>query len=125
MALFTLPWAWTSPTLGTFPPGEASTLSPPKKQARRTPATGSTKGLASRVSALEADVVLLRGSMVAIATDVQSLKLTVHQMDERTVRGEKLMLMVQLEQRRIARTIDAIADKLEVVHTPLPPTGTD
>lgn len=52
--------------------------------------------------------------MGSISEDVASLKVSVKHVDERTLRGEKLMLQMQGEQRKMAHTVDRIAEHLHV-----------
>lgn len=71
-------------------------------------------GLESRVSTLERDVSMLKNSMSALSEEMSALKFAVKQVDERTLRGERLMLDMQGEQHRMSRTIDRIAQTLNV-----------
>lgn len=71
-------------------------------------------GLESRVSTLERDVNMLKNSMSALSEEMTALRFTVKQMDERTLRGERLMMDIQGEQHRMSRTIDRIANTLNV-----------
>jgi len=49
-----------------------------------------------------------------LSEDVSALSTTVKRVDERSQRGEKLMLEMQGEQRKQSRTIDRIAVALHV-----------
>lgn len=85
-----------------------------KRQTKARSSREPLDGLASRVSTLERDVHALKASMGALNEEMSALRFTVKQMDERTIRGERVMLDVQGEQRRMSKTIDRIAATLNV-----------
>lgn len=90
-----------------------------RSAARKSP---SLDALASRVKALENDFSAMRGDMTNLSDDVAGLKKVVKQVDERTLRGEKLALEMQGEQRRTAKMIDRIAAHWNLtVEPPVPP----
>ncbi len=85
----------------------------------------SLSALATRVQALENDFSAMRGDMTSLSDDVAGLKKVVKQVDERTLRGEKLMLDMQGEQRRTAKMIDRIAQHFSLtVEPPVPHSAT-
>lgn len=49
-----------------------------------------------------------------LGEDLSALRTTVKHVDERTLRGEAVMLSMQLSQRRVERVLDAVAEKLQV-----------
>lgn len=73
--------------------------------------------LSQRLQQVEGDVRVLK-------QDHAILRDHIRQIDERTLRGERLMMEMQMEQRHMARTLDAIAQKLDIqplaTLTPLP-----
>lgn len=58
--------------------------------------------------------------MGALSEEMSALRFVVKQVDERTLRGERLMLDMQGEQRKMSSTIDRIA---EVLHVPVKKEG--
>lgn len=88
----------------------------------RTPvqrATRKVKNRAATLSALRARVFSLEQSYFEMRADVTSLRgdlsevqHTVQQMNERSQRGEKLMLEMQGDQRRMSKVLDSIAQTL-------------
>ena len=82
-------------------------------QKKPKPALGLVK-LRARVEALETDFNVLKADMDNLSDELGSLRTTVKQVDDRTLRGEKLMLEMQGEQLKISRTIDRIALHLNV-----------
>lgn len=52
--------------------------------------------------------------MGALSEEMAALRFTVKQVDERTLRGERVMLEMQGEQRKMSGTIDRIAQALNV-----------
>lgn len=60
----------------------------------------------------------VKGDMGALSDEMFALKTVVTQVDKRTLRGEKLMLEMQGEQLRAGRTIDRIAQRLELAPEP-------
>ena len=74
------------------------------------------KILEGRVLALEHDTQEMRDNMERLSEDVQLLHATIKQMDERTIRGERLMMEMQGEQRQQSKVLSEIAAHL------LPPT---
>lgn len=87
---------------------------------RRTPRAPVTlvslpiEGLERRVTALEHDVHSLRTGMHSLSQEMSALKHAVKQVDERAMRGERLMMEMQVEQLRMAKTLDRIAHALQV-----------
>lgn len=73
----------------------------------------------ARVEALERDSKQMRNEMGKLTEELGALRVTVHQVDERTRRGEKLLMHMQGEQRQMSKTLDRIADHL---HVPPPPS---
>jgi hypothetical protein len=63
---------------------------------------------------LELDMHSMRTKMDDLGDDLLALRTTVKQVDERTLRGEAVMLSMQLSQRRVERVLDAVAEKLQV-----------
>jgi len=90
----------------------------PKKKHRAAPkkakANPALAKLRQRVEALETDFHALRTDMGNLSDELGSLRMTVKQVDDRTLRGEKLMLEMQGEQLKISRTLDRIALHLHV-----------
>jgi hypothetical protein len=60
------------------------------------------------------DFTAMRGDMSNLSEEVAALRFTVKQVDERSQRGEKLMLDMQGEQRKMSRVVDRIAAVLKV-----------
>ena len=54
--------------------------------------------------------------MSHLTEELSALRYIVKQMDERTLRGERLMLDMQGEQLRMSRAVDRIASALHVNH---------
>jgi SMC interacting uncharacterized protein involved in chromosome segregation len=73
--------------------------------------------LQSRVEQVEGDVRALKYEVDTVRQDLTALTISMRQIDERTIRGEKLLMEMQGEQRRTNRLLEGIAAKLEV-----PPT---
>ena len=80
--------------------------------------------LSKRVQQVEGDVSSLRSEVTAFKEDMTVLRTQIRQIDERTLRGERLMMEMQIEQRHMARVLDAVAAKLEIppvlAPTPIP-----
>lgn len=76
--------------------------------------------LQTRVEHLERDSSEMRSDMFKLTEELGALRVVVKHVDERTLRGEKLMGLMQIEQRRQTRTINRIADALDVEHEPEP-----
>ena len=79
--------------------------------------------LVKRVTQLEKDMLDVRGRMGRLGEDLSALRISVKQLDERTLRGERLMMDMQLDQRlmakeqtHMARTVERIATALHVGH---------
>lgn len=70
--------------------------------------------LQKRVHSLEVDVRTMNDRMDTLSHELVALKVVVKQVDERTIRGEHLMLEMQGEQRKISKTLDRIAAHLHV-----------
>lgn len=49
-----------------------------------------------------------------LGEDLSALRTTVKHVDERTLRGEGVMMSMQVEQHRMSRVLDLVAEKLEV-----------
>lgn len=71
-------------------------------------------GLEARVKKLEEDMHEMRAKMTDFGDDLAALRTTVKHVDERTLRGERVMLSMQVEQHRMSKNIDLIAEKLQV-----------
>lgn len=71
-------------------------------------------GLELRVTTLERDVSVLKNSMSALSEEMSALRFAVRQMDERTLRGERVLLEMQGEQSKMRRVVERIADALNV-----------
>lgn len=71
-------------------------------------------GLEARVSTLERDVHMLRVSMGSLNEEMTALRYAVAQVDERTARGEQVMLNVHEAQQKMTRTVERIAKALRV-----------
>lgn len=81
-----------------------------KKKSKAAPAAiRKLSTLEGRVTALEHDVHALRNGMTHLTEEVVLLKAAVKQVDERTLRGERLLMEMQGEQLRMAKTLDRIA----------------
>lgn len=65
--------------------------------------------LQGRVESLERDSQDMRTDMGKLSEELGALRVTVKQVDERTLRGEKLMMDMQLEQRKQSKVLDRIA----------------
>lgn len=78
--------------------------------------------LSKRVQQVEVDVSALKSQMDIFREDMTSLRTHLRQIDERTVRGERLLMEMQIEQRRASRVLEAVADRLGVppLSTPTP-----
>lgn len=85
-----------------------------KVTALRRPSTPSVSALQLRVVALEKDFTNIRGDMHHLSEEVTALRVTVRHVDERSLRGEKLMLEMQGEQRKMSKLLNKIADALKV-----------
>jgi septal ring factor EnvC (AmiA/AmiB activator) len=70
--------------------------------------------LQRRVATLEDDFREMRHGMSKLSEELGELRATVRHVDERTMRGEKLMLEMQVEQRRMARSVERIVDALHI-----------
>ncbi len=70
------------------------------------------KILEDRVLALEHDTQEMRDNMERLSEDVQLLHATIKQMDERTIRGERLMMEMQGEQRQQSKVLAEISAHL-------------
>ena len=57
--------------------------------------------------------------MTGFGEDLSALRTFMKHVDDRTLRGEKLMNAIQMDQRHTSRVVDAIAEKLQVT---MPPT---
>lgn len=79
--------------------------------------------LASRVAKLEEDMHEMRSKMAGFGEDLAALKTAVKHVDERTLRGEKLMMSMQMESRHTSKVVDAIAAKLQVNLPPATPVS--
>lgn len=79
---------------------------------RTVPAKQSLVGLEQRVTVLEHDVHALRTGMTRLTEEMTMLKVAVKQVDERTIRGERLMLEMQGEQSKMVKALDRIAATL-------------
>lgn len=79
---------------------------------RTVPAKQALDGLEHRVTVLEHDVHALRTGMSRLTEEVTLLKVAVKQVDERTTRGERLLLEMQGEQLKMSKTLDRIASTL-------------
>jgi len=82
------------------------------KSSRTAKAKSST--LLQRVTALEKDFASLRSNMTNLSEEVSTLSATIKHVDERTQRGEKLLMDMQISQRRTSRVVDRIAVFLKV-----------
>lgn len=60
----------------------------------------------------------MKNQMGALGEDLSALRITVKHVDERTLRGEVLMLDMQGAQRRMAHTVERIAAALHVEAPP-------
>lgn len=95
---------------------------PPKKKVNQeaTPHRATKAGrLEARVLQLELDMHSMRTKMDDLGEDLSALRTTVKHVDERTLRGEAVMLSMQLSQRRVERVLDAVAEKLQVSLSPV------
>lgn len=70
--------------------------------------------LQRRVATLEDDFREMRTGMSKLSEELGELRATVRHVDERTMRGEKLMLEMQVEQRRMARSVERIVEALHI-----------
>lgn len=68
--------------------------------------------LAARVTELEDDFVSLKADMANLGSDVAALRVAVRQVDERTIRGEHLMLAIQGDQVRAFKVLERIEARL-------------
>lgn len=57
----------------------------------------------------------MRAKMDDLGDDLSALRTTVKHVDERTLRGEGVMMSMQGEQRRMSKVLDLVAEKLNVV----------
>lgn len=101
-----------------------------KKTLRRHPPTkkaGLLPGFAAlqrRVATLETDFHSLRTDMGSLSDEVAGLKTVVSKVDSRTLRGEKMMMEMQGEQRRASKMIDRIAEHWKIeLEPPVPPSA--
>lgn len=78
------------------------------------------EALSKRVQQVEEDVSVLKTQMDAFREDIVALRTHLRQIDERTFRGERLMMELQIEQRRASRLLEAVAEKLNVPPIPTP-----
>lgn len=79
--------------------------------------------LQRRVATLEDDFREMRSGMNKLSEEMAELRTSLRHVDERTVRGEKLMLEMQGEQRRMSRAVDRIAEALHVPTEPVAKGG--
>lgn len=77
--------------------------------------------LQKKVADLEKGFSTLRSDMTLFSSELAGLKAAVKQVDERSLRGEKLMSWIQVDQIRSSKTIDKIAAKLELELEPATP----
>ncbi len=82
------------------------TKTPPRRTTAKKP---SLKELENRLSQVERDSLAMRSEMSTLKEDVAALRTTVKQVDERTIRGEKLMLEMQGEQRKTFKLLETVA----------------
>lgn len=97
-------------------PNKKPSRRPSPKRKRTSAAT-----LAFRVGQLESDMVEMKSKMGALGEDLSALKTTIRQVDERSVRGEKVMMSMQgevhkmaKEQHRASQVLDLVAQKLAI-----------
>ena len=57
---------------------------------------------------------VLKNSMSALSEEMAALRYTVRQMDERTMRGEQVLLEMQGQQTKMSRAVERIAEVLNV-----------
>ena len=86
---------------------------------KKTGAASKLAHLEGRVTDLEHDVHMLRNGVTHLTTEMTLLKAAVKQVDERTLRGENLLMEMQGEQRRLLKaqgemhkTLDQIASRI-------------
>jgi uncharacterized protein (DUF3084 family) len=65
--------------------------------------------LKRRVQTLEEDSSEMKADMDTLKTELGALRVSVQQVDLRSITGEKLMMSMQLEQRRQAKLLERIA----------------
>lgn len=63
----------------------------------------------------------VRSKMKDFGEDLSALRVTVKHIDERGLKGERVLMSVQQEGRHTARLVEAIAEKLQVTVTPTVP----
>lgn len=73
--------------------------------------------LAVRVTALEDQVSSLLNDMRTLGDQLEILRMAVRQVDERQIRGEKVLLAVQVDSRRTLKTVERISAALNVENT--------
>lgn len=65
-----------------------------------------------RLTKLEREIIQMKTDFGSVVKDLSTLQETVDEMDERAVRGERIMLEMQGEQRATGKTIDRIAERV-------------
>lgn len=80
-----------------------------KTSARPNPVTKALAHLDKRVTILELGMAGIGASVKRLDDEVSILKQVVKGIDERTIRGEKLMMEMQGDQRKMMRLLEGIA----------------
>jgi hypothetical protein len=93
-----------------------------KRKKGRTPApkkkSSAATALERRVERLELDMHDVRSKMKDFGEDLSALRVSVKHIDERGLKGERVLMSVQQENRHTARLVEAIAEKLQVTVAP-------
>jgi hypothetical protein len=94
----------------------------PKKSPKTKPSA--LQDLKRRVCLLEKDFHTMKVDVGHLSEELAVMKISMKHVDERTKRGELVLLEMQGEQRKISRTLDRLAQAQGITPEPAPPEPT-